>query len=338
MTGTPHEAEPVPHRRPMGPVFVVGMNGSGSTMLAESLGRHPGLYVFENESWVLPWFIENAGRYGDLQHDFAARRRLADSLGRARAFWQSNGKAPVRVPDAALREGGFAAVVSSVYQHFAAKSGKTRWGDKSPMYLQHVALLGRTFPDAQFVHIYRDGRDAAQSFHRRWGYHPLRTIYRWKKIVSRGQEQGALLGRERYLEVRYEELTNNPERGMRAVCEFLGLEFDPRVLESSMRFVQGEQNGAGRMIANSGKWEGYFTPAHVAAMEAIAGAKLAKLGYACSNSQGDSDPSALCRGMWSLRDRAVRTVWNFRQYGLRSVPIFTRAALDALRQSGTNRF
>ena len=26
------------------PVFVVGMNGSGTTMLADSLGRHPELY------------------------------------------------------------------------------------------------------------------------------------------------------------------------------------------------------------------------------------------------------------------------------------------------------
>jgi len=321
-----------------GPVFVVGMNGSGSTMLADSLGRHPDLYVFDNESWVLPWFIQNAERYGDLKHDFAARRRLADSLGRARAFWQCNGKTPVRVPDGALHEPGFAAVASSVYLHFAAKSGKTRWGDKSPMYLQHVGLLARTFPDAQFVHIYRDGRDAAQSFHRRWGYHPLRTVYRWKKIVGTGQEQGAQLGPERYLEVSYEKLTSDPEPWMRTICAFLGLDFDARVLESSMRFVDSAKNGAGCMVANSGKWAGYFTAAQVAAMEKIAGAKLTELGYACRNSEGDTDPPALQRGMWLLRDRVMRTVWNFRQYGLRSVPIFTRAALDSLRQSRTNRF
>ena len=33
-----------------GPIFVVGMNGSGTTMLADSLGQHPGLYVFPFES------------------------------------------------------------------------------------------------------------------------------------------------------------------------------------------------------------------------------------------------------------------------------------------------
>lgn len=321
-----------------GPVFVVGMNGSGSTMLADSLGRHPDLYVFENETWVLPWFIRNAGRYGDLEHDFGARRRLADALGSARAFWQRNSKSPVHVPDAALSEPGFASVADAVYRHFAAKSDKTRWGDKSPMYLQHVGLLARTFPDARFVHIYRDGRDAAQSFHRRWGYHPLRTLYRWKKIVGAGQQQGAQLGPERYMEVSYEQLTRDPEPWMRKICAFLGMAFDPCVLESSMRFVEGEQSKAGRMVVNSGKWQAYFTRGQIEAMERIAGAKLSELGYACDNRHGDVDPPAWKRGLWSLRDRTVRTVWNFRQYGLRSLPIFTRAALDSLRQSRTNRF
>lgn len=27
------------------PVFIVGMNGSGTTMLADSLGKHPDLYA-----------------------------------------------------------------------------------------------------------------------------------------------------------------------------------------------------------------------------------------------------------------------------------------------------
>lgn len=38
-----------------GPIFVVGMNGSGTTMLAESLGRHPEIYSMPQESKVLPY-------------------------------------------------------------------------------------------------------------------------------------------------------------------------------------------------------------------------------------------------------------------------------------------
>src|SRR5207247_1421252 len=36
--------------------------------------------------------------------------------------------------------------------------------DKTPMYMQNLRLLERLFPDALYVHLIRDGRDAATSF------------------------------------------------------------------------------------------------------------------------------------------------------------------------------
>jgi hypothetical protein len=331
-------AASVPGKRTPGPVFVVGMNGSGSTMLADSLDRHPELYFFVNESLVLPWFIRNAARYGDLEHDSSARRRLADALGSARSYWQFNGKAPVIVPDSALTEPGFAAVADAIYRHFAAKFGKTRWGDKSPMYLQHIDLLARTFPTAQFVHIYRDGRDAAQSFHRRWGYNPLRTIYRWKKVIELGRQQGRELGPERYMEVSYEALTTDPEQWMRKICAFLAMPFDPAVLGSSMRFVEGVKPAEGRMVANSGKWRSYFSAGQVDAMERISGAMLVELGYESRRPDGNAEPSQWQQKLWLIHDRGTRILWSFREYGFRVWPFLLRSAKDALRQSSANRY
>ena len=36
------------------PVFVVGMNGSGTTMLLDCLGRHPDLYAFPRKRGLSP--------------------------------------------------------------------------------------------------------------------------------------------------------------------------------------------------------------------------------------------------------------------------------------------
>ena len=38
--------------------------------------------------------------------------------------------------------------IAAVYEAYAARAGKARWGDKTPMYMQHLALLERLFPDA----------------------------------------------------------------------------------------------------------------------------------------------------------------------------------------------
>src|SRR5262249_56845592 len=54
--------------------------------------------------------------------------------------------------------------IGTVYAVYAEERDKPRWGDKTPMYMQSLRLLERLFPDALFVHLIRDGRDAALSF------------------------------------------------------------------------------------------------------------------------------------------------------------------------------
>ena len=49
-----------------GPVFIVGMNGSGTTMIHHHLGQHRELYAFPQESYVLPHFMNIEGKFGDL--------------------------------------------------------------------------------------------------------------------------------------------------------------------------------------------------------------------------------------------------------------------------------
>jgi hypothetical protein len=56
------------------------------------------------------------------------------------------------------------AAIAAIVEAHAERAGKPRWGDKTPMYMRHLGLLERLFPDAQYVHLVRDGRDAALSF------------------------------------------------------------------------------------------------------------------------------------------------------------------------------
>jgi hypothetical protein len=321
------------------PVFVVGMNGSGTTMLADSLGHHPELYMFPLESKVLPYYLMHQSSFGDL-NSINARRQLAATLGKTNSYMQANGETRVVLPDQQLARLGFEGVVDALYKHFAAKQGKTRWGDKSPINTQHVGALATAFPTAQFVHIIRDGRDAAQSFHRRWGYDPLHTITRWKRTVAAGREQGHVLGGDRYLEVRYEALTTNPNSEMQRICAFLGLQFDESVLHSSMRYMDpaNKQAETGRIVPNSAKWREYFSAEKIRAIEEIAGTALSALGYPVSI-QGNHNPSRSKLLYWRLKDGLSFSIYVFRKHGLRVAPVYLRHAANAARQwsSSDNR-
>lgn len=319
-------------------IFVIGINGSGTTMLAEALGRHPELYMFPQETRVLPYLVH---RYPDsILHNLSARRALADTLGRSRAFWRCNSSQPLVLSNEVLVPlNDFSSVVDAMYGHFAQLEGKQRWGDKSPMYLQHIDVLARVFPNACFIHIYRDGRDSAQSFHRRWKQSPSRTIFRWKKAIVLGREQGKRLGIARYFELSYEDLTADPENWMRRVCAFAGLDFCPAVLSSSMQYMDEStrQVAQGRMILNSNKWRTYFNSDQIDELEQIAGKTLADLGYAVEL-QGDKDLSSARLYWLKWQDWINFSIHHITAFGVKGlIPFFFRVR-DALMQDKTNKY
>jgi hypothetical protein len=296
------------------PVFVVGMNGSGTTMLLDCLGRHPRLYAFPKETRLIPFLIARQGAYGDLAVD-ANLRRFWDDVRALPAFREANAGMPVPLPDDWRdRPRSLAGILDSVFRHFAAAEGKRRWCEKTPQHVQHLRALGTLFPRAKFVHVIRDGRDCAASFHRRWYRQPELTIYRWKKVVEMGRTQGGELGTSRYLEVRYEDLTARPEPALRAICEFLELPFDAVVLESGQPFLKVDPDDDARGLRpNSGKWQQYFPPRTRARLERIAGRMLATCGYETSRSDGDLEIHGWQRRYWAAREAThayLREIWR----------------------------
>ncbi len=327
---------------PLGPVFIVGMNGSGTTMLLQSLGNHPDLYGLKRETRVLPHFIANLGRYGSLRDDGNFLRLIRDIYG-LRAFRHLNGGRPVATPEdwrSMPRE--LASVIDTAIRYFAEKEGKHRWAEKTPMHALHIAALGRMFPSARFVHVMRDGRDSAASFHRRWRRTPELTIHRWKTVVREARRQGKPLG-DRYFELRYEDLTLEPEVWMERVCGFLGLGYCEAVLQSRQPHMAAARKGqAVGIVRNSGHWRHYFKPRMIADLEAIAGSTLASCGYETARPTSDRDPPKLARFGWMIRDYIAQGIHDlrvmFKRRDFAGIVELRERALDAFRQLWTMKY
>jgi hypothetical protein len=287
------------------PVFIVGMNGSGTTMLLDSLGRHSQLYGFPRETRLMPYVIKTVRQMGDLDDDDTFRNAWELASGLSALKLVNGGEALPLPDDWRSMPRDIAAIFDRIFSDFAGRQGKSRWCEKSPQHVQHLALLHQVFPSAKFIHVVRDGRANAASFHRRWRRSPYLTIYRWKQVVRAGRSDGQRLPGQ-YLEVQYEELTRDPEAWMRRICEFLGLQFEPAVLES--RMPQSTERGTkGKITVRKASWDGYFGNRAIAALEEIAGAELEALGYETRFKQGDADPTPLRRKFWKIKD----SVWVF---------------------------
>ena len=114
----------------------------------------------------------------------------------------------------------------------AAKQGKSRWGDKTPIYVLKLDFINTLFPDCQVIHMVRDGRDVVASSMDRWGYRRgLSATKRWGKSVRAGQAFGRSVSPDKYIEVKYEDLILTPEPTMKRVCEFLNEPWEASLLE-----------------------------------------------------------------------------------------------------------
>ncbi len=135
--------------------------------------------------------LRNQGRYGDLRIDRNFMQLWRDIrksvVGQPRFRPES-----IPAPDTGARTA--AGILDHIMNHLAKAQGKEVWCEKSPMHVHHLQLLAEAFPQARFIHVIRDGRDCAASFHRRWRYNPVRTVFRWKQAVSSGMQQGRALG------------------------------------------------------------------------------------------------------------------------------------------------
>jgi hypothetical protein len=216
---------PEMNRLPM--PMVVGAPRSGTTLLRFMLDAHPLLAIPPETGFLAPVASQaDALSIKDLHNTITTYH--PDFPG-----WSDFGL------DAELYESRLQQIdpfsvaegVRDFYSLYAEKHGKIRYGDKTPMYCQHMPEIQSLLPEARFIHIIRDGRDVALSLRKAW-FAPGRDMTTlaayWSELVRTTQKAGASM--RKYLEVRYEAIVNNPERVLKSICEFIRLDFSPSML------------------------------------------------------------------------------------------------------------
>jgi hypothetical protein len=185
-----------------------------------------------------------------------------------------------------------------VFRAYARRFGKPRWGDKRPAYVDNLDVVLKLFPDAQVIAIIRDGRDCVASLKEmpwhRAGIHESINI--WARAVDRARAAGRRLGPERYHELSYERLVQQPEPVLRGLCDFLGEEFDPAMTRPAAVAdvaVPPDKTWHARTHGEVsddrvGTWRHRLGPAEIALCEAVLGRRLVACGYELSGAGGRS--------------------------------------------------
>jgi hypothetical protein len=278
--------------------FIVGVGRSGTTLLRLMLDAHPAIAIPGETHFLAEFVALNAAEL--------TRERFFRTITEAQT-WPN-----LALGEAALREAldeiePFSASEATrvFYRLYARLFGKDRWGDKTPPYRAHMVGIQRLLPEARFIHVIRDGRDAALSYRGLW-FGPGDDIEAqarfWVDEVRAARSQSVEL--QHYLEIRYETLVRDPETILRKICDYLGLSYHPCMLNyhlfASSRLAEFKRPfgppGATPVdieaflaihdrtsqrpdVSRISRWRNEMPDAEQRRYEAIAGGLLRDLGY-----------------------------------------------------------
>ena len=210
--------------------FILGYPRSGTTLFRAMLNSHSQIAI-PFESFVILDYARNINRdYNDLL-TLNDREQLVKDLLNSKGI--SEWEPKVYREDIIIeRCADYSSTIREIFDTYAKKCGKLIWCDKTPSYTPDLHILNELFPSSKFIHIIRDGRDVAASILRQpWGqYSMIKILEDWNQIVNCTRKMGRMLGKERYLEIRFEDLVSSPEVILRSVLEFMDLPFEESVL------------------------------------------------------------------------------------------------------------
>jgi Sulfotransferase family len=223
---------------PSSPIFLICSERSGSNLVSSMMGEHPEVYAHP------PYHL---GRDLILRLHEAAAGGIRSRAMRALVRNAANKVTRFRGDEEAARlTQWFAeqadvspqAIARFVWQQMPLEAHGKRVLVKENNLHQLMFFLVDCFPDAKFVFQVRDPRDYLLSCKlrkKRWLGNKFGSVRNalsvWREDQLGGLTAYGLLGPERVLLQRYEDLVGRSEETLARLCRFLGLEFDPRMLE-----------------------------------------------------------------------------------------------------------
>ncbi len=214
-------------------LFIVGRPRSGTTLLRTLFDAHTHVAIPPECQFVVNLY----GKYGKKTHwSKTDLEQFYQELQPQWRFdlWKLDNDRLMQNLLSQEGDNSYGNVCKAVYSTYHSVFPKEKimlFGDKNPGYTIYTKRLLKIFPNAKFIHITRDYRDNFVSIKNVDFELPIpslaaqKWVYFFKKI-----NKDALEKPEAYYHIRYEDLVSNPEASMKAMCAFVGIEYQAGIL------------------------------------------------------------------------------------------------------------
>lgn len=214
-----------PHAMPYTMLFVVSAPRSGSTLLERMLETHSHIHGGPEPHLLTPlahagvWAKVDDAPYPPEQAAQGLQNFVAQLPGGEDDYWTACRAYAQTLYDAHMDAGGAECSVCL---------------DKTPAYGLVLPFILRVFPDAKFIVLTRHPAAIFSSYAQSFFNGDYKAAHRYNPILERYVPAIAAFLRQhggQCLHIRYEDLVDAPEPWMERACAYLGIPFEPTMVE-----------------------------------------------------------------------------------------------------------
>jgi hypothetical protein len=294
------------------PIFICGHPKSGTSLLRGVLDSHPQVITYPEETAFFRRYLPQA-QGKSVEEKLALSDRFITHIFEWNAAnppdHQKNypgrdySYIPVDTVRAELRkliaerfnhEGD---MLSAAMLAFGKVTGKwtdvsLHWAEKTPFNEHYVKQIFIWWPEALCIHVVRDPRDNFASYRRKqatWTAHQFAAS--WRRSTRAGMKNQKRYGEKKYMLIRYEDFTREPETVIKSLCAFMGISDNASMLTPK----RGGRSWEGNSMFDEkfdtisstpvGRWKDSLTSEELITLETIDRPQMNALGYALSDSK-----------------------------------------------------
>jgi len=275
------------------PIFLIGAERSGTTLVRLLLDNHPQI-AFQFEFELAVDCVSDNG-------DFPQVEEYIDWLDSNRIFHHSRYTIDHSLDYPHL-------VNSFLLQKQSESGGKPILGATVH---RHYGRLRYLWPSAKYIHIVRDGRDVARSMvGMGWAGHPWVSSASWLESEKEIEALQVKIEPENWIELRYETLLEDIEAELVRICQFMGTMFNPRMFDYIQNSTYDKPDPK---LAY--QWQRKMLKRDLRLVEGRIGDMLAARGYELSG-YPPVRPSRLVVTQITLQSRLHCTMRRIKRYGI----------------------
>lgn len=205
-------------------LFVVGVFRSGTSLLHTLLNQHSKVaLMYEADFLDFPEALE----WLRFKHDWSRRQDFFNQA-------LSRHRLAIREPSSKVTAG---IVPEDFYKLFGEGKGASIIGEKSTFYGSRLRRLAERYTESRFIVLWRDPTDVYRSIVRAARNDPFfrrrgvlnRLIYYEEQLISQVTQLPRM--EFRICHVRYDDLVDKTRETCERLCDFMGLEFEERMLD-----------------------------------------------------------------------------------------------------------